>query len=350
MKKDYLIVGQGLAGSFLAWNLLNRGKLITIVDEDHKDCSSFAAAGMVNPITGKRLVLSPRCEELLPYAKNVYRQLEQQFSVKIFESKQIIRLFRDEKELAKWENKSGQTHLKKYYGERCPPGTYGPMINDQRGSFIIQQGGYCRTSVLMQGFSRYFECEGILVKERFCYDDMKIMKEGVKWQGDVFSKVIFCEGFQAQHNPWFSGLPYNFAKGEILTLSSDDRNLPEAVISCGKWCIPLEGGTYTVGSTYTWDKFDCKTTEAAREEILRDIGVFIKVPFKVRNHSAGVRPIMKDRKPVMGIHPKYPSLGIFNGLASKGLLWGPFYSAQMMEYCVDGKCLEREVSINRFWN
>ena len=102
MKIDYLIVGQGLAGSFLAWNLITQGKSVCIVDQSHKDCSSFAAAGMINPITGKRLVLSPRCDDLLPFAKNVYLQLEQQFNVRFFESKKIIRLFKDESEIDEW--------------------------------------------------------------------------------------------------------------------------------------------------------------------------------------------------------------------------------------------------------
>ena len=138
MQKDFLIVGQGIAGSFLAWNLLKRGKSLVIVDDNHSDASSFAAAGMINPITGKRLVLSPRCEELLPFAKSVYLELEKQFQETFFESKDIIRLFRDDKELREWERKSMVTHLKKYYGKKQPSGTYGDKINDAQGSIIFR--------------------------------------------------------------------------------------------------------------------------------------------------------------------------------------------------------------------
>ncbi len=348
MKKDYLIVGQGLAGSFLAWNLLKCGKTVIIIDNHHAACSSFAAAGMINPITGKRLVLSPRCEELLPYAKNIYLQLEKQFGIKIFESKQIIRLFKDAQELAEWDKKSYQTHLKQYYGQRRTAGFYGSIINDELGSFIIQQGGYCRTGVLMDCFTQYFERENILIQEQLHYEDVKILEKKIQWRGDTFSKIIFCEGFQSKDNPWFSWLPYSFAKGEILTLLDSHGNLPDAVISCGKWCIPIGKNKYTVGSTYGWDHLDSTITEEAKEEILKDIGQFIKSPFEVINHSAGVRPIMKDRKPVLGLHPQYSQIGIFNGLASKGLLWGPFYSKQMMDYLVKNKMPEKEVSIHRF--
>lgn len=349
MKKDYLIIGQGLAGSLLSWNLLARGKTLTIVDEGHNNCSSLAAAGMVNPITGKRLVLSQRCEELLPYAKDVYVKLEKQFQRKFFESKNIIRLFRNDDELREWEKKSEQTHLKQYYGKRQAPGAYDDVLNDEKGSFIIQQGGYCHKLELLKCLTEYFKTERALILERFDYDELTVKDDCVEWRGDVFEKAIFCEGYQAQDNPWFKGLPFNHAKGQILTLTTDEPVLPDAVISCGKWCIPAGDQRYTVGSTYSWDEFNCEIDDEAKKEILSDIGEFIKVSFHVVGHMAGVRPIMKDLKPALGVHPNYHAVAIFNGLASKGLIWGPFYSNQMAEFLVDGKTLESEADIKRFF-
>jgi len=348
MKKDFLIIGQGLAGSFLAWNLLKRGKTLSIVDEDHKDCSSFAAAGMINPITGKRLVLSSRCEELLPYAKNVYLELEKQFGKKFFEEKQIIRLFRDDLELQEWEKKSGQTHLKKYYGKKQYAGAYGDAINDELGSFVIQQGGYCRKHELMECFTNLFKEKNILFNERFDQKDLEMFEDKIVWKGDEFLHIIFCEGYQAQDNEFFSYLPFNHAKGEILTLRNDENKLPDAVISCGKWCIPIKQGEFTVGSTYAWDNFDSSINDWAKQEILDEISKFLNVEFEVIDHRAAVRPIMKDLKPAIGIHPEYKNVSIFNGLASKGLLWSPFYSNQMAEFLVEGVPLEDEVNITRF--
>lgn len=348
MVKDYLIVGQGLAGSFLSWNLLRRNKSIAIIDQDHENCSSLAAAGMINPITGKRLVLSQRCEELLPYAKEVYHELERLFNKKFFESKEIVRLFGSKQELYEWSRKRQQTHLKKYYGKKQKPGTYADSLNDQKGSFIIQHGGYCRKLDLLNCFTDYFKENNLLVSGKLVYDDLKIKDDLVEWKSNYYRCVVFCEGYQSQDNPWFSWLPFNHAKGEILTLSNKDSGLPDAVISCGKWCIPIGDGKYTAGSTYSWDKFDCKITEKAKEEILTEIGIFIKASFEVVDHMAGVRPIMKDLNPALGRHPEFSSLAIFNGLASKGLLWGPFYSNQMADYLIGIQSLEEKVSIDRF--
>ena len=55
---DFMIVGQGLAGSLLASELLDAGKTIQIFDADHEGAASAIAAGIINPITGRRLVKS----------------------------------------------------------------------------------------------------------------------------------------------------------------------------------------------------------------------------------------------------------------------------------------------------
>jgi len=348
MKKDFLIVGQGLAGSFLAWNLLKRGKALTIVDDAHKSCASFAAAGMINPITGKRLVLSARCEELLPFAKRIYQELEHEFGMRFFEAKKIIRLFRDDQELNEWEKKRQKTHLKKYYGEKNAPGAFQGILNDVKGSFVIQEGGYCRKQDLMKCFTDDFRKKGILILERFHYEDLRIETDGLRWKGCFYQKVIFCEGFQGQTNPWFSFLPFNNAKGEILTVKSIDGRIPDAVISFGKWCIPLQEGVFTVGSTYAWDDFDDSLNDWAEQEILSEASDFIYLDFDVISHVSGVRPIMKDLKPAIGHSPLNHNIFIFNGLASKGLLWGPFYAQQMTDYLLDGKDLESDVDVIRF--
>ena len=156
------------------------------------------------------------------------------------------------------------------------------------GSFIIQQGGYCHKHELMECFTKCFSDEGILVNERFLYDDLTIMEDGVAWKGNKFSRVIFCEGYQADKNPWFSNLPWNHAKGEILTLKTKEGELPDAVISCGKWCIPTTEGIFTVGSTYAWDDFDSSINEWAKDEILGEIKKFLNVEFEVKDHRAAV--------------------------------------------------------------
>ena len=55
MKVDYLIIGQGLAGSLLAWELIQRRCSVVVVDNGNENASQIAA-GLINPITGMRFV------------------------------------------------------------------------------------------------------------------------------------------------------------------------------------------------------------------------------------------------------------------------------------------------------
>lgn len=346
--QDFLIVGQGLAGSFLAWQLLRRGCSVVVADDPHGPCASLAAAGMINPIMGRRLILSPGCEELLPYAKEVYRQLEQKFKRRFFEDREIIRLFRNEEELREWDNRRAQTRHKHYYGHKQPPGTYAPVLNDELGSFIIRKGGFCHKQELMAAFRRWFIERGVLINK--AVDPAHWASpaaEGV-WQGQAFDRVIFCEGYQVMGNPLFDWIPGAHAKGEILTLRLTQGELPPAVISCGKWLIPTGEGRFTAGATYSWDDLDDTLHEDRRQEIIADIRRFVRGPFEVVDHTSGVRPIMLDRQPVLGMHPALPRVGVFNGLASKGLIWGPYYAAQMAEFLINGRSVDTVVDIQRF--
>ena len=346
--KTYLVVGQGLAGSFLAWQLLQRGQNVTVVDDHHRRCASFSAAGMVNPITGKRLVLSDQCAELLPFARSFYQELERFFRQEFFVATDIIRIFQSPAEHNEWTIKSRQPHGEKYYGRYQPPGVHGAAVRDPLGSFLIRQGGYCHKERLLRCLTEFFRQKEILREERLDYQDLILTEEGARWKGKVFSCVIFCEGYQIRGNPFFSWIPFKPAKGEILNLRIESSGIPRSVLSGGKWLIPLIGDQWTVGSTYHWDRLDEEPTVKGKNEILEGLRRFVNVQARVTGHAAGVRPITRDRFPCLGRHPAHPQLAVFNGLASKGLLWGPFYAVHMAEHLLHSVPLEKRVAIGRF--
>src|SRR4051812_15632298 len=76
---DYLIVGQGLCGTFLSYYLLKAGKKVIIVDKSNAFTASKVASGVINPVTGRRIVRTWRIEELLPFAFDAYTELGNRF-------------------------------------------------------------------------------------------------------------------------------------------------------------------------------------------------------------------------------------------------------------------------------
>ena len=69
---DFLIIGQGIAGTLLAEELLENQQSVFIIDKYHPNSSSNIATGIVNPITGRKLVKSFMIDELLPICDEVY--------------------------------------------------------------------------------------------------------------------------------------------------------------------------------------------------------------------------------------------------------------------------------------
>ncbi len=106
MKKiDYIIVGQGLAGSVLAFQLMEEGKKIVVMDENYPQTSSKIAAGLCNPVVFKRLTKSWMVESALPLAVNFYRNQEQLLGSNFYQEMPIYKLFVDEKESSFWRQK-----------------------------------------------------------------------------------------------------------------------------------------------------------------------------------------------------------------------------------------------------
>src|ERR1700712_3025446 len=98
MPAPILIVGQGLAGTMLAWTLEREGVEFEIADRGHAQATSRIGAGIINPITGQRIVKSWRVDEFLPVARTVYRELEQALACPLVTEMRIRRYFRDQRE------------------------------------------------------------------------------------------------------------------------------------------------------------------------------------------------------------------------------------------------------------
>lgn len=157
-------------------------------------------------------------------------------------------------------------------------------------------------------------------------------------------KVIFCEGFQSQQNPWFKTVPFEGAKGEILTLRIPGL-IEQRVVHRGVWLAHWKEDLYRAGSTYDRDHLDCKPTSTGREEICSRLSEFLKLPIEVIDHSAAVRPVIRGRLPVMGLHPEQPQVGFFNGFASKGSLQTPWMADHFVNV-LEGKVpLEKQLDL-----
>src|SRR5580704_8111533 len=102
---DYLVVGQGLAGSLLACLLQMERKDVLVIDNAHRTAASLSAAGIMNPITGKRLNRPFLIDRLLENAFAVYPSVERHLEISFFRRRKVLRLLRSADEQSQWKER-----------------------------------------------------------------------------------------------------------------------------------------------------------------------------------------------------------------------------------------------------
>ncbi len=343
----YIIVGGGIAGCCIALELEKRGKSFVIFDASLDGAASRVAAGVINPITGQRLVKSWRSELAHDYAKKYYSNLESVLGANFYHPRKILQLCRSEEECALWERRALEPDYMPLLGGHMHANSL-EQLNDARGSWLIERSAWVEPPVLMSAFQDYFFKRAKLERSRFDYSNLKIEADFLTYSDIRAKRVIFCEGWRALENPFFKWLPYRPAKGEILTLESSVE-LPEHIIHRGNWIMKIGDSTFRIGSTWDRENLNGIPTDVAKSELLAAAPPFFKSAqsFSVRAHEAGVRPCTATTRPHLGVHPSEVKLLSFNGFGSKGFALSPYFAHVFASHIEDGAPLDSEADLKR---
>jgi glycine oxidase len=347
---DYLVVGQGLAGSILALFLQERGRSVIVVDNDHRHAASKAAGGIINPITGKRLNRPALIDELIKRAFAVYPGIEARLAVPLFRQRTVLRLLQNDEEAQRWRRQSGLSEYREYLSN-IPPRPF-PLFRNKFGVFEVIQAAQLDIRRLILRAREFLLAQEFLINQPFGYEDLNIFRDRIRWKRFTARCAIFCEGYRMASNPYFSELELNPAKGETLTLATADF-AEDRIVQHGKWIFRNLAGEILAGTNYQWDRLDEEPTKAAREEIESAIREFFVPDFETTDHRAGVRPVTRvDNRPVVGVHPRWPQLAILNGLGSKGALQASFAAQELVSALEEGKPILKEIDVCRpsLWN
>lgn len=346
---DYLIVGQGLAGSLLAWELMERGKKrVLVVDNEDPHAASRVAAGLINPVTGQRLVKTQSVDIFLPVAVSYYEQLEAAFNCRFYHSKPLLRLFRTDSELERYKERRRDPEYSSYLGEMFMPGMADEPVNDENGGFVQLQTGYVDVSLLLEKIGLYLVENDAYLSSGFDTRTVSWSESALSWNQYNARHLIFCDGASAVVNPVFAWLPFQPAKGDVLTLKSSEY-VPNNIISDGHWVLPVEKPHCKVGATFHWQWQSLQPQENDRQELLDAYRrITNDEAANVADHATGIRSTTKDKYAFLGRHPDNPNISIFNGFGSKGGLTLPFYVQHYTKHLLEDAMLLDNVNINRF--
>lgn len=343
---DYIIVGQGLAGSFLGYSLINLNKKVLIFDSGEENTSSKVAAGIFNPITGQRMALSWNAHKIFPYIDSYYRELERVLKYKFYFPIGIYKPFAQAKDQNDWMGRSTDSSYAPFIKDIFFNSRYAPLIQDSYGGIELHHSGYVNTNVLLRSFNKFFRKKNAFIRQRFDQNALNLYDDHVEYRSHVSQKVIFCEGPTVVQNKYFKNLPFGLVKGEILTVKINQ--LPDLIISKDIFVLPIGGSMARVGSTYDRDNLNTNITEEAKKYLVKKLNSLLKRGFEVVGQQAGLRPATKDRRPFVGLHPEKKPIGLFNGLGTKGVSLGPYYADQFANFLVFNNKIDEEADLQRY--
>ncbi|MCC5938738.1 MAG: FAD-dependent oxidoreductase [Lunatimonas sp.] len=347
MKTDFLLIGQGLAGTVLSWRLLAQGHRVHLVDTPGLQKSSRVAAGLYNPITGRKMVKTWAADLHFPAIEPFYRSMEERLGQRFLEPKPIYRPFLNVEEQNEWMGHSSRDEFRRYLLEIRTTSRY-EAVNDPYGGVLLDQCGYLNIPNLLDAYAAWLEEEGLLTREVFDESKLTFHSKGVAY-GDIEARsIVYTNGLGAMESRYFSWLPFRPVRGEILSVAQSFS--PDEIINRGVFRITLSGGLHRVGSTYDNNDLDSGATEKGKSELLEKLRALINPPLTaIHKHEWGIRPATKDRKPFLGRHPSHNQLYIFNGLGAKGVSMAPYLSIEMSNLLTFNKEPSKEVNINRFF-
>ena len=346
MKKvDYIIVGCGLAGIAFCEQLLQHQKSFMVFD-DQSQLSSVVAAGLYNPVTLKRFTEVWKAKEQLSIVLPFYRHLEEKLQVKLDYKLPVYRRFASIQEQNEWFIASDKPNLEDYLSTQLIKNENATVIAPY-GFGKVLQTGRIDTATLVSSYKIFLKKNNSYFFEKFEYDQIEILQEKIIYKSFEAKHIIFAEGFGMMKNPYFNHLPLNVAKGEVITIKAPDLKI-DYVLKSSVFVVPEGNDLYSVGATYNWEDQTHQITEEARNELLQSLKQLITCNFEVVNQRAGIRPTVKDRKPLVGTHPVHKNLFILNGLGTRGVMIAPYVAKALFNFIENDVVLEKEIDINRF--
>lgn len=342
---DYIIVGAGLAGISFAELALKNNKSFLVVD-NMSQVSSRVAGGFYNPVILKRFSEVWNAQEQLVLMNDFYNHIEEKLQRKFNFKLSILRKFYSIEEQNNWFAASDKRNLAPFLSTKLISKKYNGIDSPYDYGEVLHTG-YVDTMLLLDTYREYLQANNLLLDQAFDWAYIEFPDSGVRYKNIEARHIIFAEGFGMHKNPFFNYLPLDGTKGEMFVIKAPDLDL-DVIVNTSVFILPMGNDLFKVGATYNWqDKTDLPTAEG-KQELIDRIKEIVTCDFEIVEHYGGVRPTVKDRRPLIGTHEAFKSLHILNGLGTRGVMLGPAMAKVLYDYIENEIPLDREIDIKRF--
>lgn len=283
----------------------------------------------------------------MPFAKQTYLELEKILDISIFQERSILRALQNTFEQNEWDRRSSFEENIPYFKEAYDLGNYSGHINKAFAWGEITGAAKLDMPLLIDAFREYLASIDMLIEEEFEFNLLNTKATSISYKNQDYSKIVFCEGAKVSSNPFFGDLPHTHTKGESLLIRIKKLNVKN-ILKNRLHLVPIKEDLFWVGSTNSFTFSNVYPSDEMKNHLIAILKEFLKVPFEIVEHNAGIRPTVSDKRPLLGKHQELDNLFIFNGLGTKGASLGPFFADQMAKFILYGKPIDSEVDIQRF--
>lgn len=342
---EFIIVGQGISGTFLSWWLHRLGRSFVVIDDQDPGSASGVAAGIINPVTGRRIVKTWMIDELLPFALDAYKKLSRDLGIECIVRKDIVDFFPSAQMrqafIGRYEDGNEYLSLPDDEQQWAAAFDYELGFGEIGPCYVVQ------LKELLSGWRQMLKRNDALVEAQFEEQKLLLRGDNLQYEDIIASKIIFCDGIRSAARSWFRDLPFALNKGEALEIKVEGLQ-GERIFKKGMMLVPMGGERFWVGSSYEWSFVDDRPGAAFRERTEALLRRWLKEPFGVTGHFAALRPATLERRPFVGMHPLHGAVGILNGMGTKGCSLAPYFAHQLAQHLSKGEAILPEADIARF--
>lgn len=344
-KTEFLIVGQGISGTFLSWYLHKAGRSFVVIDNNEPSSSSRVAAGIINPVTGRRIVKTWMIDDILPFAARAYKEMGEELGITAITQTKMVEFFPSAQMRLSFTERSAGEH-QTYISLPKDENLYVNDFNYDLGFGEIAPCYIANLNELLPAWRSFLHTKNYLLEENFSDKELNVHPH-LTYKNLSAEKIIFCDGIYSSTNRFFRNLPFALNKGEALIIQSEHVP-PQTIFKRNLTLAPLGGSRFWAGASYEWDFVDNLPSQGFLDGAVKTLSNWLKHPFKVERQLASIRPATVERRPFIGMHPHWPSVGILNGMGTKGCSLAPYFASQFADHLTENTPILPEVDIRKF--
>lgn len=343
-EKDYIIVGLGIGGITFCEQLERHGHSFVVFDTAEGSATAIAG-GTINPVMLKRFTPVWKAAEFFSEALSFYNELSEKLAVSFVDVMPIHRILNDVLEQNNWLLASDTKKLSPFISSEIFTAE-NPSVVMPFGYGSVLHSFKLNLEMMLRACRQYLLKKNCLISEKFDHAKLIVGKKDIQYESFKAKQIVFAEGTAAMHNPYFSLDCLIPKKGEYIIFKAPQLRL-ECILKGAFFIIPLGDDLYKAGATFAHGDTSYTATGSGKEQLVAAVKKMISCPFEVVDQLVGMRPTVKDRRPLLGCISESKPI-FFNGLGTRGLLMAPLLAKLLYDYSENNIPLCEEININRF--